>query len=334
MKEIFETASGECIERIVLEDGDQSVALLSIGGCTQDWRIAHGGRDLPVLLGFDDPRAYIENPFWFGAIAGRVANRIGGGGFLLDDQFHALVSDDDGIVLHGGPKGLSRRVFSMEIDSAANAVEMSYHSPNGEEGFPGALDLCYVVTLRDGVLHYDLSATPDRPTPVALAQHNYYNLMGHGDIWDHHLLVKADRYTPTAASNLPDGRVVPVDQHCDFRSGAVLKNIDSEYQGLDRNLILDKSADRGAPLAVLSAANGLKLSIQSDQPAMQIYTSGSLASISGGIGGRAYGPFSGICLEPQNYPNAVNTPHFPSPICTPDRPYSQRLEISLTGDGH
>lgn len=330
MKEIIKTATGENIERIVLTEGDQSVALLSVGGCTQDWRICRNGRSAPIILGYEDPRAYLQNPFWFGAIAGRVANRIGGGGFTLDGQFYPLQPAEDGLVLHGGPVGLARRMFTMETDSAANAVRLTYRSPDGEEGFPATLDITYDIQLKDGVLRYDMQAVPDRATPVALAQHNYYNLMGEGAIWGHHLTIQADRYTPKLPNNLPNGDIVPVDKTRDFRSGATVAEADPNHEGQDANLIFAEGVNRNNPVASLRAPNGLQMQLWSDQPAVQYYTGVGIAPSSGGLDGRTYDAFSGLCLEPQNYPNAVNTPHFPSPICTPDAPYRQEMILRLS----
>lgn len=330
MKEIINTATGESIERIVLTEGDQSVALLSLGGCTQDWRISRDASTQPVVLGYDDPASYVQNPFWFGAIAGRVANRIGGGGFTLDGRFYPLITGEDGLVLHGGPVGLARRMFTMELDSAANAVRLRYRSPDGEEGFPATLDITYDIQLKDGFLRYKMGAVPDRATPVALAQHNYYNLAGHGTIWDHHVTVLADQYTPKLPNNLPNGEILPVDRTRDFRFGATVAEADRQREGQDANLIFAKGIDRTDPVATVRAPNGLNLQIWSDQPAVQYYTGVGIAPTRGGLDGRSYDAFSGLCLEPQNYPNAVNTLHFPSPIYTPEMPYRQELTLRLS----
>lgn len=321
---------GGQIQRVVLEEGAQEVCLLSLGVALQDWRIAHGGVDQPVVLGLDDPLDYLANSRYLGVIVGRVANRIGGARFTLDGQAYTLPANEGANMLHGGAGGLSQRNMAVELDTAANAARFTYRSPEGEEGFPGVAEFAITVALKGGRLRYEMRATVDRPTPICLAQHAYYNLMGEGPIWDHQLYLDGGEWTPVAEDLIPTGEVAPLPAHMDYRQPAVMRARDPELKGMDGNILLRAGRDPAQPAARLTAPNGLSLALITDQPAIQTYTASALGDIHGGLDGRSYHPFGGLCLEPQNSPDSVNKPQFPSIIATPDQPYLQVLELELT----
>lgn len=325
----IETIDGPDIQQIVLQEGDQAVTLLSLGGTTQDWRLNHAGTDIPLVLGYSDPRRYLETQSYHGAIAGRVANRIAGAQFTLDGKNYQLPANEGRNMLHGGRGGLSRKHFSVDLDSANNGVRFTYHSPDGEEGFPGAVDFTYDILLRDGQLIYDLSAKTDRPTPINLAQHNYYNLTGTGDIWSHTLQVTADRFTPIDDELIPTGAVDPVPDWLDYQSGALIEKDPARHTSTDHNLVLAEGLDRSAPIASLHAPNGVKLRMWSEQPGIQMYCCDGLATKRGGHGLLAHQRHHGVCLEPQHFPDAINRPEFAGIIATPDRPYKQRLTLDI-----
>lgn len=324
---------GQAIQSVVLQEGDQSVALLSIGVATQDWRVAQGGRDIPVVLGYENPVEYLHNSYYMGVIAGRVANRIGGAHFQVDGRRYQLSPNEGENLLHGGRIGLGRRNFAIGLDSQNNRARFSYHSPDGEEGFPGAVDFTIDVTFADGRLTYEMRGQPDRPTPINLAQHSYYNLNGGGEIWDHRLRLAADRMTPTGAGQIPTGEIAPIPGWLDYRSMGAMGDTRARRRGADDNLVLANGLDPEQPVAEVRAESGLCLRLWTDQPAIQYYTGGGLGPVKGGHIGQTYQAFHGFCLEPQHFPDAINQPEFASIIATPEQPYHQKLTLCITGDG-
>lgn len=320
---------GDEIREAVLEEGDVSVSVLSYGAITRDWRVPVNGARRPVVLGFADPSAYARNPGYLGVIAGRVANRTGYGRFELDGHTVQLGINDLPHHLHGGTRGLPRRNWRIETDSTARRLRLSYHSPDGEEGYPGSVDFRVDISLKGYRLCYDMQASVDRVTPVNLAQHNYYNLAGGGDIRDHVLRLAASRYTPADATLLPTGQIVPVaDTRFDFTTGRRLSEADPDARGYDVNMVLDDTGDQ--PAATVTAAGGTPiLRMWTDQPGLQLYTAGHLVPATGAHDGQKIGPWAGLCLEPQGFPDALNKPGFPSILCSPDAPYRQKLEVEI-----
>ncbi len=310
------------IERFELRQGDVVVSLLSLGCVTQDWRVPLNGAQVPVVLGYQQPEAYRTNPAYLGAVVGRVANRIGGSAFSLAGQRYGLPANDGAHHLHGGPDGLSRRIWQAEPDGD-RAVQFSLHSPDGDGGYPGAVDFEVTISLNGDTLTYDMRAHPDRPTPITLAQHNYYALT-QGPIWDQRLEVQADAITPTTPDLIPTGQITPLaGTSLDLTRPRPVSEFAA--QGLDLNFML-----RDAPTAArLTAPNGLTLEMTTDQPGLQVYTATHLTADAPALPGQIHAPFHGLCLEPQGAPNAVNTPAFPSVIATPEQPYSQTTKIRI-----
>lgn len=309
---------------VVLERGRHRVELVGIGAATRDWRVARNdGGEARVVLGLPSVRDYLENPHYMGIIAGRVANRIAGAAFHLAGKRHVLQPNEGRNLLHGGAVGLGRRLWQAEIDRAAPAVRFRRLSPDGEDGFPGAVEFEVIVRLSDSGLAYDMRARPDRPTPINLAQHNYYNLGPGPTVLDHWLKVAADRWTPLGPDLVPTGAVEPVPPALDFRTGAVIGKRDPDRRGIDANLLLETGRDPMAPAAWLRGPSGLRLCLATDQPALQVYTGG-------GLDGRYGVPrFGGICLEPQVPPDAVNQSRFGDIVHTPERPYFQHLKVEI-----
>ncbi len=320
----------------MLEDQGHSVSLLNYGAITRSWRVPLAGRRVGVVLGYGEARRYLADRAHMGAIAGRLANRTARGYLALAGRGWQLSRNEGAHHLHGGTRGLGRRFWRLERDGA-RAARLTYLSPDGEEGYPGAVRFRVDVSLRGGRLRYDMRATPDRPTPINLAQHNYYNLMGvpggtgpgtePGTVLGHSLRIAADRFTPVDGEMIPTGAVQPVPGGLDFRAARALGPEDG---ALDVNLVAEPGygarRDPARPLAELRAPNGLQLCLYSDQPGLQLYTGAHLGAATGG----KFPAFSGVCLEPQQFPDAVNQPGFPPVIATPDHPYRQQLSLEIT----
>ena len=310
------------IQSHTLRCGDTEVTVLSIGCAVQSWTV--GGR--PVVLGFADPEAYRSATNGMGALCGRVVNRIRNARFTLDGQEWLLATNDGPHQLHGGPEGIGRQVWDLQPDGP-QAVHLSLVSPHLDMGYPG--EVRFDVTLRlDGRrLSYDMRAVPDRPTPVNLGQHLYFNLNGAGEIRDHRLRIAASRYTPNDAAIIPVGRIDPVDgTKYDFRQPVLLGEADPDRSGWDGNVVLD---DGPGPQAEVTAPDGMRLRLWTDQPGLQVYTAQTLSAQAPAGPGALHRPFAGLCLEAQALPDTPNCPQFGSILCTPDAPYRQQTSIEI-----
>ncbi|MEM8872570.1 MAG: aldose epimerase family protein [Pseudomonadota bacterium] len=332
MRRTIGSRHGQPVEEATLESGDARIAVMNYGCVIRDWQVpADNGDPVHCILGFDSFDPYPEHSKSFGILAGRVANRTARGRFTLDGQEYHLPVNNGPNHLHGGPEGLGKRLWQMETDGAG--LVLRYHSPDGEMGYPGAVAFETRMSLNGARLRMEMLADPDRPTPINLAQHNYYNLGRSPDILEHRLQIAASRYTPVDAVQIPTGEIVSVEGSVlDFRQTARICDVDPGRQGADHNLVLDADREFSDPIATLSAADtGLHLRIFSDQPGVQLFTAQPMNVSHPGHGGQHYGPFGGICLEAQHFPDSLNQPDWPSIIATPDAPYHQVLELEIAG---
>jgi aldose 1-epimerase len=270
-----------------------------------------------VVLGFDSLDGYVKGHPYFGAIVGRVANRIGNAEFTLDGKHYTLEANDKPHHLHGGRRGWDKVVWSaIPIDTAEGpALALTYVSRDGEEGYPGTVSAKTVYTLtNDDELKVEMQATTDKTTLVNMAHHSYWNLGGHNSrtILDHELTLYADEYTP-GTPMVPDGRIQPVKgTPFDFTSakaiGKELKQVGGSPIGYDHNFVVNGVANQLRPVARLKdPKSGRVMTVSADQPGVQFYTGNFLdGSVSGK--GAAYTQYAALCLETQKFPNAINVP--------------------------
>lgn len=318
----FGEHEGHPVTEATLDSGKAKVSILNYGCIFRDWQVS--GR--PVILGFDDFSDYIPNQWCFGILAGRVANRIKSGRFTLGGKDYQLNNNDGENHLHGGPEGLGKRLWTL--GTSGDVLHLSYLSPEGEENYPGAVEFNIAITLDGTTLTMDMTARADSFTPINLAQHNYYNLNGEGDVLGHRLHVAADSYTETDSALIPTGSILPVaGTHLDFRQPTRIGEIDPTRIGIDDNLVLNPDRNPHEPAATLTADSGLTLRHWTDQPGLQLFN-GPVLDVTASNGKR-YGPFSGLCLEAQHFPDSVNHPEWPSTICGPEAPYKQKLVIDI-----
>ena len=260
------------------------------------------GRRANVVIGFDTVEEYRPNPRYLGAIVGRCANRIAGAQFILDGTTYRLAANVGANHLHGGVKGFDQRVWRAACD--ASALELRYTSPDGEEGYPGTLDVrvTYTLTNRNELI-VDYFATTDKPTPINLTQHSYFNLAGEGDVSGHVLQIDADGITPVDENLIPTGEIMPVAGTVfDFRAPTP---VGARRGGLyDHNFVLRS----GGVARVVEPASGRTLRLQTTEPGVQLYT----------------GYRRGLCLETQHFPDAPNRPDFPSTVLRPGAGYHSR----------
>lgn len=321
---------GRAVDELTLESAAARIAVMSYGCVIRDWMVQPAAGD-PVncVLGFEDFAPYPTHSKSFGIIAGRVANRTARGQFTLDGQSYQLPINNGPNHLHGGPEGLGKRLWEMEADG--QAIVLRYHSPEGEMGYPGAVDFDVRMSLDGARLRLEMSGRPDRPTPINLAQHNYYNLGRGAQILDHHLQIAAGRYTPVDEVQIPTGEIASVaGTQLDFRTPSQIGAVDPQKLGADHNLVLDADRAPEAPVATLiSPQTDLRLQVFTDQPGVQLFTAEPMNVAHPGHQGRSYGPFGGVCLEAQHFPDSLNQPEWPSIVATPDAPYRQVLELDI-----
>jgi aldose 1-epimerase len=270
-----------------------------------------------VVLGFDDLNGYRAGTAYFGAIVGRVANRIMNARFELEGQRFVLAANDKPHHLHGGRTGWDKVVWTARPADSADgpALELTYVSKDGEEGYPGTVSAKTVYTLTDdNELKVEMQATTDKTTLVNMAHHSYWNLAGQnsGTILDHQLTLNADQYTP-GTPMVPDGRVVPVKgTPFDFTSpkliGTELKQVGGRPIGYDHNFVVNGLPNQLRPVARLKdPKSGRVMTLSADQPGVQFYTGNFLDGSAKGKG-TSYGQYAALCLETQKFPNAINVP--------------------------
>jgi aldose 1-epimerase len=282
-----------------------------------------------IVLGFDSLAEYLANPGpFFGALIGRYANRIGQARCTIGGVEYLLSRNDGPNLLHGGAHGFDRRVWQDKPLEGA-ALALSYRSPDGEEGFPGNLDVTAVYRLTDdNELILDFAATTDRETVLNLTGHSYFNLAGagRGDILGHRLTLHAGRMTPVDAGLIPTGEIrgvagTPFDFRKPTAIGERIGQADEQLgfgKGYDHNWVLDGNGHGITPAArVEEDVTGRVLEILTTEPAIQLYTGNFLDGSLVGKGGRVYGHRSGFCLETQHYPDSPNHQEFPSTVLRP-----------------
>jgi aldose 1-epimerase len=301
-----------------------------------------------VVLGFDRLDGYLRQSPYFGAVVGRYGNRIAKGLFTLDGVTYRLATNNGTNHLHGGVKGFDKQLWSAQTFSDANGAGVVYSltSPDGDEGYPGALSVKVTYTLKsDDSLTVDYQATTDKPTVVNLTQHSYFNLAGTGDILSHRLTIDADRYTPVDATLIPTGELAPVEgTPFDFRQPTVIgARIDADNEqiknggGYDHNWVLSNAKDsaaEGAPALRHAAkledpSSGRTLDVSTTEPGLQFYSGNFLDGTLTGKGGRVYQKRAALCLETQHFPDSPNHPDFPSTVLRPGARYESKTVFTF-----
>lgn len=313
------------IEIVEIARGSLRAQFLTLGATLRrlDVPDRHGQPD-NVVLGYADLEDYRRQPpRYYGAVAGRYANRIAGGRVTLDGETFQLTTNEGGNSLHSGPDGFDQQIWSVEARSDT-AVTFRLDSPHGWNGFPGDLVARVEYALEDDGLAVRFTATADRATIVNLTQHAYFNLAGESSgttILGHLLQVPASATTPVTGELIPTGDLAPVDGGpFDFRTPKPIgRDIDADDaqlalgQGYDHNFVLDGPAGFERRIATLfDPGSGRVLEVYSTEPGVQVYSGNYLADGAPGTGGGVYPKRGGLCLEPQKFPDSPNQPGFPS----------------------
>jgi len=309
------------------------VRFLSLGGCITDINTPdrHGRLD-NIVLGHDNLAGYNSNVGFFGAIVGRYANRIAKGSFTLNGQTYHLPINNGPNSLHGGTSGFNLQLWQVtpRTESHGVAADLTYTSPDGQDGYPGTLKVQVTYTLEDSnALRIDYQATTDKPTVINLTNHSYFNLNGNGSGSALHQLVEinADGYTPTDATQIPTGEIAKVaGTPMDFRA---LRAIDAGIytpfpqiilaHGYDHNWVLNKAHPGELSFAARAYAprTGRILEVYTTEPGVQMYTSNYLQGNLTGSSHTLYRQGDGYTFETQHFPDSPNHSNFPSTVLNP-----------------
>ncbi|WP_286233493.1 aldose epimerase family protein [Thalassotalea sediminis] len=303
------------------------------------------GRASDIVLGYDNASDYEQDTYYLGAIVGRYAGRIADGKITLDDQEYQLALNAPDSQLHGGPHAFNKKLWTSEVSSDSNqsSLTLKYTSPDGENGFPGTVDVCVVYTLTDNnELIVEYHATTDKTTLLNLTQHSYFNLAGHdsGDIHQHKVAINADHFLPMTPNAYPTGEIVNVSNTVhDFRVLKMLANDingnDSQVniaKGFDNYWLLNEDAkhDNKYAAQVVEPASGRMLTVFSDQPSLILYTANYIDGSHIGKNNCQYQQRAGLCLEPQRANNLETGADINNTLLTPDAPFYSKMRYKFS----
>jgi aldose 1-epimerase len=338
-KPFGKTAAGEAVELFTFtRDGAPTVAITNLGGhIVSILAPDRDGKVGNVTLGYSDFAGYLGDSSYFGCLVGRYANRIAKGRFSLDGRSYTLATNNGPNSLHGGPGGFNKRLWAAKVvvGPEGDALELTYVSKDGEEGYPGTLTATVVYSLRaDGGLAIDYTATTDAPTVVNLTNHAYFNLAGEGEgtILGHEMQIEADDYTPVDATLIPTVEKRPVEgTPFDFRKpvaiGARIDAADEQLKaggGYDHNFVLRGTMGVLRVVAkVAERKSGRVMDVLTTEPGIQFYSGNFLDGKVKGASGKPYVKRGGFCLEAQHYPDSPNRPEWPSVVLRPGQTYRQ-----------
>lgn len=332
--EPFGEIDGQAVHEVTLSSSGAQAKIITYGATVRDLVVPAAGGPQRVVLGLERVEDYVRHAPYMGAIVGRYANRIGHGRFTLDGATYALDRNENGRHhLHGGARGFGQRVWSI-VDGGAASVTLALVSEDGDMGYPGRLAAsCTYALEAPATLRIVLEASCDRPTPVNLTTHLYFNLDQSPDILGHTLAIAADQVTPTDDALIPTGELRSVaGTRFDFRAPRRIGEAKGAGAGeYDVNYVL--AGPRGAlnPAATLSAPkSGVAMELWTTEPGLQLYGGHLLDVPARGIGGAPYGRHGGLCLEPQRFPDGPNKPHFPACILRPGEVSRQVSELRFS----
>lgn len=333
---------GEPVEAFTLLGGaGASLEVITYGGIVRSLNVPdRTGRLADVVLGFDSLEPYLRGHPFFGAITGRVAGRIPNGILTIEGKTYELVKNESPNHLHGGIVGLDKRNWRAEPnqhEDGSDSLRLAYFSPDGEEGYPGNVELSVTYTLtRDNIFIVESEATSDRATPVSLTHHSYFNLAGEGggDIFGHELTLFADEVFLVDDRMTPLGRTRDVSGHTgDFRVsrrlGGVIPDLFENHGDCYR---LPGAGEQFLAARLLDPASGRTLTVSTDEDCLQLYTAAKLECPWAGKSQRPYNRFEGVCLECQGYPAAVQFPEFGSILVTPGQPRRRTTHYAFSTD--
>lgn len=341
---IYSERCGDKLELYVLTNTNgMSVTVLNYGATLARLEVPdRRGKIEDVLLGHEKLSDFVGGRFYFGATIGRYANRIARGRFSLDGKDYQVTVNSKGNMLHGGLVGFDKKFWNTKVEGEKNAVEFSLVSPDGDEGFPGTMEVKVVYEVNDNnelCIHY--RATADKTTVVNLTNHAYFNLTGNPavSILDHILTINSETFTPTDSFSIPIGEIKSVvGTPMDFTSpcviGSRIEDNDIQLQqskGYDHNYVLKHfNGSVRTAATVYEPLSGRFMEVLTDQPGLQFYSGNYLDGTLRGKKGIYYQSRAGLCLECQHFPNAPNEENFPSVILKPGDVYTQNTTYKFS----
>lgn len=340
----FGLCDGVTIHEVTLATSDAEAKIISYGAVVRDLSIRRAdGQMQRVVLGLKTIDDYIQHAPHFGAVAGRFANRIRDGRFVLDGKDHQLIRNQDGRhMLHGGgPTGFGKRPWTI-VHHSATSVTLVHTSPDGTNGFPGTLQLTCRYTLVGKTLRMELFAHTDQPTIINFCQHSYFNLDGGADILDHALAVRANLYLPADADLIVNGELRAVaGSPFDYRVARPVRNPgpDGRHIWCDYSFMLRRDRTEasiadglrlGHAATLTSMVSGLSLACWTTEPILHVYDGFKVNVAVPGLDGASYKANAGLCLEAQHAPDSPNLPHFPSTVLRPGDLYRQVTEYRFS----
>ncbi|MFO8129265.1 MAG: aldose epimerase family protein [Bacteroidales bacterium] len=338
-REHFGTVDGEPVYLYTLKNKNgMEVSITNYGGIVTSIGVPDkNGKLRDVVLGFDTLDKYLAGHPYFGCIAGRYANRIARGQFNLKGEKYQLATNNGPHHLHGGNKGFDKRVWDAKEHAGQDSVSLVLNltSPDGEEGYPGNLEVRATYTLdNDDALTISYRAVTDQATPVNLTNHSYFNLKGagNGDVLGHMLWIDADKYTVVDETLIPTGALRDVEgTPMDFRTPtAIGARIEQVEGGYDHNYVLNTGGSMKKIAEASAPESGIKLEVYTSQPGVQFYSGNFLDGSDTGKGGKPYYKHYGFCLETQHFPDSPNQPDFPSTILEPGDVYEHQTRYRIS----
>ncbi|XP_076022708.1 galactose mutarotase [Genypterus blacodes] len=289
-----------------------------------------------VVLGYDELEGYVSDQRYLGALVGRVANRISKGHFIVEGKEYQLDINNGPNALHGGLRGFNKAIWRAV--AVEDGVHLSLTSPDGDQGYPGEVQVSVSYTLKGETLTVEYRASSTKTTPINLTNHSYFNLAGQAaaDIYDHEVFISAQTYLPVDDTSIPTGEIstvegTPFDLSKPVLMGPRLKELPGP--GFDHNFCLmsprDAWKERHAA-RVCHPASGRVLEVSTSQPGVQFYTANFLDGSVTGKGGARYKKHCSFCLETQNWPDAVNQPSFPNCLLHPGEEHHQVTRYTFT----
>jgi len=337
-KEHFGELDGKDIFRFTIENAKgNSVSVINYGGTITSWIITDVNKTVKnIVVGFNTLQEYLDDTAYFGCIAGRYANRIANGHFSINGTNYVLACNDGKNHLHGGNSGFNKKAWDASVIVKEYPVlSLNYFSRDGEEGYPGNLKVTAEFSYTDDdELIIGYSAETDKPTPVNLTSHCYFNLSGdmNSPVLDHSLQINADNYTPLNEEQIPTGELIPVEETAfDFRELTAIKaKLETAAEEYDHNFVLNKNGTAFLFAALLAGPSGQpQLSVFTTEPGLQLYTGNLLDGSSRNRDGKAVNKYAALCLETQHFPDSPNQPDFPSTILMPGKKYFSKTVYKI-----
>ncbi|WP_201831213.1 aldose epimerase family protein [Microvirga zambiensis] len=329
--ERFGTLNGQDVLQVTLKGPDGMEAkILTWGAVVRDLVVPLADVPQRVVLGLNSIEDYVAHSPYFGAIVGRYGNRIGGARFTLDGETYELDANEGRNQLHGGSMGFGTRLWGI-VDHTPSSLTLGLVSEDGDMGYPGRVVATCTYTLREpSRLQIALEATSDRPTPVNLTTHGYFNLDGSPDISAHELTIAGDYITPTQPDLIPTGEILIV-AGTDYDFTAARPVHGAQHTLYDINYVLRGPYGELRHAATLaSRRNDLSMELWTTEPGVQFYDGHLIDIPVEGLDGAKYGKHGGLCLEPQRFPDGPNKAHFPESIVRPGRVSRQVSELRFS----